>query len=127
MNKKLKSFLLGAGATAMLFLGVTRVPAQDAAVVNASTVTVKIDNSRVRVFEAVLEPGQREQLHSHPSTVVHVIAGGKVRNHGADGGTSEAEFVTGTTVYREPLTHWAENIGSTTLRVLVVELKDPAP
>jgi hypothetical protein len=112
MNKKSKSFLLGAGATAMLFFAVTRVPAQDAAVVNASTVTVKIDNSRVRVFEAVLEPGQREQLHSHPSTVVHVIAGGKVRNHGADG---------------EPLTHWAENIGSTTLRVLVVELADPVP
>jgi hypothetical protein len=31
----------------------------------------------------------------------------------------------GDTVYREPLTHWAENIGTTTLRLIVVELKTP--
>jgi beta-alanine degradation protein BauB len=109
----------------LLLAAAASTTAQDPAVVNASTVTVKIDNPRVRVFEAVLEPGQRERLHSHPTTVVHVIAGGKVRNHAADGTVSDAEFVTGATVYREPLTHWAENIGSTTLRVLVVELKDP--
>jgi hypothetical protein len=34
--------------------------------------------------------------------------------------------VTGQTIYRDPLTHWAENIGTTTIRLLLVELKDPA-
>jgi quercetin dioxygenase-like cupin family protein len=108
----------------LLLTGAMGAMAQDPVVVNAGIVQVKLENSRVRVFEAVLEPGQREQLHSHPSTVVHVIAGGSIRNHSADGKTTESEFVTGDAVYRDPLTHWAENIGATTIRVLVVELKD---
>lgn len=119
--------LRGGVATVSLLLllaGALGAAAQDPAVVNAKIIRVKIENSRVRVFEAVLEPGQREQPHSHPSTVVHVIAGGKIRNHSADGKTTESEFITGDTVYRDPLTHWVENIGETTIRVLVVELKD---
>jgi hypothetical protein len=27
-------------------------------------------------------------------------------------------------MYREPLTHWAENIGNTTIRLEVIELKN---
>ena len=97
--------------------------AQDPAVVNAKTIQVKLDNERVRVLQATLEPGAKEQPHSHPAYVVYVIAGGKVRNHLADGKTSETEFKTGDVVYRDPLTHWAENIGPTTLRFILVELK----
>jgi quercetin dioxygenase-like cupin family protein len=99
--------------------------AQDAAAVNPKTIHVTLDNDRVRVFEAKLEPGDKESLHSHPASIVYVIAGGRVRNHTPDGKTSEAEMKAGDTVYREPLTHWAENIGTTTLRLIVVELKTP--
>jgi quercetin dioxygenase-like cupin family protein len=108
-----------------LVAGPGAVSAQDPAVVNADLIRVTLENDRVRVFEAVIEPGQREQPHSHPATVIHVVAGGRVRNHIPGGLTSEAEFLTGTTVYREPLVHWVENIGDTTIRVIVVELKDP--
>jgi quercetin dioxygenase-like cupin family protein len=113
-------------ALLLLLAGAGAAVAQDPVVVNAELIEVKVDNPRVRVFEAVLPPGAREKLHAHPATVVHVIAGGKIRNHAADGTSSEADFVTGATVYRDPLVHWAENIGSTTIRVLVVELKDPS-
>jgi quercetin dioxygenase-like cupin family protein len=99
--------------------------AQDPAVVNAKTIQLKLDNDRVRVLEAALKPGEKEQLHSHPAYVVYVVAGGKVRNHLADGKTSETEFKTGDVVYRDPLTHWAENIGTTTVRFILVELKNP--
>jgi hypothetical protein len=58
---------------------------QDPATVNPTTVHVKLDNARVRVLEAELPPDAKEQLHSHPACVIHVIAGGKFRNHGADG------------------------------------------
>jgi quercetin dioxygenase-like cupin family protein len=105
-------------------LGSAPSHAQDAAVVNAKTVTVKVDNARVRVLEAVLPPGAREKLHSHPASVFYVIEGGKVRNHLADGKASETELVTGQTTYREPTTHWAENIGTTTIRLVIVELKE---
>jgi quercetin dioxygenase-like cupin family protein len=100
-------------------------PSLDPAVVNAKTAHVTFENDRVRVLEALLQPGDKERLHSHPAYVIYVLAGGKMRNHAADGTTSDAEFVTGQTIFREPLTHWAENIGTTTVHVLLVELKQP--
>jgi quercetin dioxygenase-like cupin family protein len=121
-----RSLLLGAAASGLLVLAGSGVSlAQDPAVVNAKTIRVKLENSRVRVFESVLKPDEREQLHSHPAYVVHVIAGGRIRSHGTDGKTTEYELVTGDTLYRDPITHWAENIGSTTVHLVIVELRDP--
>jgi quercetin dioxygenase-like cupin family protein len=99
-------------------------PSMDPAVVNAKTAHVTFENDRVRVIDATLQPGDKEKLHSHPAYVIYVLSGGKVRNHLADGTTAESEFVTGQTIFREPLTHWAENIGTTTIHVLLVELKE---
>lgn len=97
--------------------------AQDPAVVNAKNLKVTLDNPHARVMEATLRPGDKEQMHSHPSYIVYVIEGGKVRNHGADCTTSESTFTPGQTIYRDPVTHWSENIGTTTIRTLVIELK----
>jgi len=125
MNRT-RSLLLGAAASGLLVLaGFGNVLAQDPAVVNAKTIRVKLENSRVRVFEAVLKPNDKEQLHSHPAYVIHVIAGGRIRSHGTDGKATEYELVTGDTLYRDPITHWAENIGSTTIHLILVELKEP--
>jgi quercetin dioxygenase-like cupin family protein len=122
--RRIGSLLMAAAAGGLLVLvGARMAPAQDPAQVNAKTIHVKLENDRVRVLEALLQPGDKEQMHSHPSYVVYVLAGGKVRNHGADGKTSEAEFVTGDVVYRDPLTHWAENIGTTPIHLVLVELK----
>jgi len=104
----------------------TSVSAQDPAVVNSKTVKVKFENERVRVLEAELPPGTKEQVHSHPAYVIYVQAGGKVRNYAADGKTTEAELKTGEVLYRDPLTHAAENIGNTTMHMILVELKAPA-
>ncbi len=110
---------------ALLFLaGSASVRAQDPAVINAATIHVTLENNRVRVLEAKLPPGAKEKMHSHPAYVIYVIEGGKVRNHAADGATSESELVTGATLYRDPLTHWAENIGNTTIHLILVELKE---
>jgi beta-alanine degradation protein BauB len=125
MNRT-RSLLLAAAASGLLvFAGVGDALAQDPAVVNAKTIRVKLENNRVRVFEAVLKPNDREQLHSHPAYVIHVIAGGRIRSHGTDGKATEYELVTGDSLYRDPITHWAENIGSTTIHLVVVELKEP--
>jgi quercetin dioxygenase-like cupin family protein len=97
---------------------------QDPLVVNSNTIVLKLENSRVRVLEATLKPGDKEKTHSHPAYVIYVIAGGKFRNHAADGTVSDGEFKTGEVVYREPITHWAENIGDTTIRLELVELKN---
>ena len=101
----------------------TSVSAQDPAAVNSKTIKVKFENERVRVLEAELPPGVKEQVHSHPAYVIYVLAGGKYRNYAADGKTTEGELKTGAVLYREPLTHAAENIGTTTMHMILVELK----
>ena len=54
---------------------------QDPLVVNSKTIALKLENPRVRVLEATIKPGDKEQTHSHPAYVIYVIAGGKFRNH----------------------------------------------
>lgn len=97
---------------------------QDPAVVNSNTIAVKLENSRMRILEATLKPGDKEKTHSHPDYVIYVIAGGRVRMHGTDGSATEAEFKTGDVMYRNAVTHWAENIGNTIIRLELVELKN---
>ncbi|HEX6715755.1 MAG TPA: cupin domain-containing protein [Pyrinomonadaceae bacterium] len=96
---------------------------QDPLVVNSKTIALKLENARVRVLEGTLKPGDKEKTHSHPAYVIYVIAGGKVRNYAADGTATDVEFKTGDVIYRDPLTHSAENIGDTTIKFLLVELK----
>jgi|SRR5687767_5562478 len=113
----------------LLATGFTRsdasiTPEQDAAKVNAKFITVKLDNPRVRVFDVTVKPGEKEAVHSHPASVFYVLEGGKVRNHAPDGTVAEAELLAGEVLYRDPLTHWAENIGNTTIRLVLVELKN---
>jgi quercetin dioxygenase-like cupin family protein len=98
---------------------------QDPLTVNANMIALKLENSRVRVMEATLKPGDVEKIHSHPAYVIYVIEGGKFRMHAPDGSVlREGEFKTGDVLYSEPITHWAENIGNTTIRLELVELKN---
>jgi quercetin dioxygenase-like cupin family protein len=127
-----KAFLVGMRivissviATFTFIVWATSVSAQDPAIVNAKTIKIKFENDRVRVLEAELPPGVKEQVHSHPAYVIYVQAGGKVRTYAADGKTTETELKTGEVLYREPLTHAAENIGTTTMHFILVELKTP--
>ena len=101
----------------------TTVSAQDPALVNAKTINVRFENDRVRVLEATLPPGVKEQVHSHPAYVIYVLTGGRYRNYASDGKITEGELKTGDVLYREPLTHAAENIGDKPLHMILVELK----
>jgi quercetin dioxygenase-like cupin family protein len=112
--------------TIVLAIGVTRAFAQDPAVVNSKTIRVRFENDRVRVLEATLPPGVKEQVHSHPAYVIYVLEGGRYRNYAADGKVTEGELKTGEVLFREPLTHAAENIGDKALHMILVELKDEA-
>lgn len=94
--------------------------AQDTLQVNSDTVTLRFENDRVRVLESVLKV--KENAHSHPVYVTYVLDPGRVRCH-RDGTTSEHVYKKGEILYREPLTHWCENIGKTAPRVIMFELK----
>jgi len=118
-------FLTIFGLTAAFTFGVwvTLVCGQDPAVVNSKTIRVRFENDRVRVLEAILPPGTKEQVHSHPAYVIYVLAGGRYRNYAADGKITEGTFQTGDVVYRDPLTHATENIGGKPMHFILVELK----
>jgi quercetin dioxygenase-like cupin family protein len=107
------------------FAFILSVTAQDPAVVQSRTVKAKFENEKVRVLEAELPAGVKEAVHSHPAYVIYVVAGGRVRNYAAEGTTTETELKTGDVLFREPLTHAAENIGTTTMHFILVELKTP--
>jgi len=106
---------------------ITRVSAQDPAVVNSKTIKVKFENDRVRVLEATLPPGAKEQVHSHPAYLIYVLEGGRYRNYASDGKITEGELKSGEVLFREPLTHAAENIGDKPLHMILVELKGESP
>ena len=96
---------------------------QDPAIVNSKTIHVRFENDRVRVLEATLPAGVKEQVHSHPAYVIYVLEGGRYRNYASDGKITEGELKTSDILFREPLTHAAENIGDNPLHLILVELK----
>ena len=125
--KKIVSVLLCVAAAGLsTLLAAKDAPVPGALEANPQTIQLKLENEHVRVLEATLEPGQKENAHSHPAYVVYVLAGGTIRLHGADGKTSDLTFKTGDVLYREPVAqHWGENVGTTTTHLILVELKDP--
>jgi len=110
-------------AASMLPIWIAHVSAQDPAVVNSKTIRVRFENDRVRVLEAILPTGVKEQVHSHPAYIIYVLSGGRYRNYASDGKITEGTLQTGDVLYREPLTHSAENIGDQPLHLILVELK----
>lgn len=98
-------------------------PAEDPALVIPSDVRVKLENDSVRVMEALIPPGFKERPHTHPPYVTYVLDGGSVRLHMMDGTSRDAELKAGQTYFTDRITHWAENIGTSTMRLILVELR----
>jgi quercetin dioxygenase-like cupin family protein len=91
--------------------------------VPVAALRVKFENDRVRVLELRLKPGERERQHSHPQYVLYALTDYRVRNTKADGTTHVFERKAGDVYWGEPVTHGGENIGTTELRAVIVELK----
>jgi len=85
--------------------------------------TVKSENDRVRVLEYRLKPGAKEAMHSHPSYVIYFFGPAKLRATGPDGKTSDTSVTEGEVLIRESLSHTVENVGTTELHALLIELK----
>src|SRR6185436_15426589 len=83
-----------AASVLLLTTSPASVRAQDPAVVNAKTIHVALENERIRVLEATLPPGTKEEVHSHPDYVIYVLAGGRFRNHASDGKVTDGAFQT---------------------------------
>lgn len=85
---------------------------------------VLLDNKEVRVVEYVLKPGERDQWHTHPPKVSYVATGGSLRITLADGTSFVSAESQGTAQWMNTLgRHYAQNIGTTPVRIVLVEVK----
>jgi len=82
-----------------------------------------LNNSEVRVLEYSSKPGQKEAMHSHPAVLLYVLQGGKLKSTAPDGTSKEIEYKTGDIQWREAVTHTGENVGTTEMKSLLIEVK----
>lgn len=99
----------------------------DALEASPNTFRLLLDNDEVRVLEYRLLPGQRDQWHTHPPKVSYVVAGGTLRITTKDGTSFEVTETAGTASWMNSIgEHFAENVGSAPVRILLVEVKSSA-
>lgn len=119
-------------ASALLLAGPTspqdEVPREaDALAASPDHFRLLLENEEVRVLEYQLLPGERDKWHTHPPKVSYVVAGGKLRITTDDGQSFDVDETTDSAAWMGALGwHYAENIGTTTVRIVVVEVKRAA-
>jgi len=78
----------------------------------------------VRMLEVNFAPGDSIGMHAHPDHAVYAVTGGKLRVTTSDGKTQVAELKAGDPIWFPAIIHGAKNIGTTHLKLVVVELKE---
>ena len=87
---------------------------------------VLLDNECVRVQYHDVAVGQTIPMHSHPNYVVYVLKDFKARITLSDGTQRISERKAGEAYWNPPIEHSVENLGSTDIHNLIVELKPGA-
>ena len=81
-------------------------------------------NEHVRVIGPRLLPGERDQWHAHPPKVSYVVTEGTLRITTEDGQSFVTEEKAGSATWMETLgRHYAQNVGKTPVRIVLVEIK----
>jgi beta-alanine degradation protein BauB len=85
---------------------------------------VLMDNEYVRVLEYTLAPGEKDNPHTHPPKSYYVVDGGMLRVYPEKGQPFDAEEQKGAAEWGDYVgKHYVENIGTTTVKLLVTEVK----
>jgi hypothetical protein len=112
--------------TAVVFvLSTCTAFAQDPMKVAPSIFRILLENTRVRVLQEWLRPGEKEPMHSHPRAVRYALNSFKGKSISLSGKVTKFSAKTGQVDWSEPETHTVENTGRTTIRAITVELKTP--
>ncbi len=81
------------------------------------------ENERTRVMTVTFAPGQSIPEHSHPDHFAYVLETGTLKITKSTGETVEMSPKVGDVVWIPAETHSAVNIGSTPVKLLIVEFK----
>lgn len=98
--------------------------AQDPVKVAPKNVKVVFENDRVRVIEVWIKPGEKIPLHSHPANVTIALSDFKGKWVSSEGEPTVRQFKLDTVLWSDPITHASENVGSTEIHAIAIELKE---
>ena len=85
---------------------------------------ILLENEYVRVIEYSLKPGEKDSTHTHPPKTSYVISGGLLRIYPGKGTPFDAEEISGHAEWSDKVgKHYVENIGKTTVTILLTEVK----
>ena len=95
-------------------------------VLNASPDKYKVvlENDHVRVIQYTLKPGEKDNPHTHPPKTSYVISGGTFRVCPENEEPFDYVEVQGVTEWSDKTSkHYVENVGNTTITILLTEIK----
>ena len=85
---------------------------------------ILLENEYVRVIEYTLKPGEKDSTHTHPPKMSYIISGGMVRVYPENEKPFDAVEIKGVAEWADKRgKHYVENIGKTTVTILLTEIK----
>lgn len=115
------SFLFG-----VMFLSGNSLYAQDPVVVAPDVYKkVVLENENVRVIQIELAPGESTPWHSHPNHVAYALTDGKIEITDKGKAPVAMDIKAGDALYIPAVTHMAKNLGTSPIKMVVTELKQP--
>lgn len=88
------------------------------------TVTVFVDNDRVKVYEGRFGPGEKSpQMSDRPPRVEFALTDAQMRHYYPDGKTEDVTWKAGDVKWSDRATYQQENVGKTEFRIRVVQIK----
>jgi quercetin dioxygenase-like cupin family protein len=115
--------VVAAAAGIVVGVSVTLLHSQDRAAV-VPGMKVLLENARVRVQFHDVAVGQTVPMHSHPCYVAYVIAPYKAKLKLAGGSEKLVDRQPGDVFWGDPVMHSVENLGTSGIHNLIVELKN---
>ncbi len=83
-----------------------------------------LENDYVRVIQYTLQPGEKDNPHTHPPKTSYVISGGTFRVYPENEKPFDYMEIQGVTEWSDKTSkHYVENIGNTTITILLTEIK----
>lgn len=108
----------------LLALAVPTAFAQDPVKVDAKHYKVMLENDQVRVLRIHYNPKEKSVMHEHPASVVVFLSTSKAKFTLPDGTTTtDGGGKAGDVRYADAGKHLPENIGTTPVEAVLVELK----
>lgn len=128
MSREIKMKTIKTISMSLLFgfilIGSTNVYGQDPLKVAQNAYKrVVLENENVRVLDFEFAPGETIPWHTHPNHVIYSFTDGKIEITDKGKSAVVIEIKPGNAIYIPAVTHMARNIGTTTVKLIIVEMK----